>query len=465
MWSGASSRPDTALPMHRVWLRCSPRESVRKRTYALDEDDWEDVLPSACYRNVFLTLVALSSAPDAGSVGPHSSALLLGTCAPSTQVLGCCSLCDMLTCDCSPSFAVSIDRPPNTPDGLRMVSGLDLRVQNCWSERVKQEFGWAAVFNRIWHLGWKREQLASMYLGLPTEMRQVIGKLSMTLGELIEIKRSAMSKAILMQTFQQLAVGENDGTDLTDMEAGCVEDGELARLTTTYNVTNGERKGFHISRTMAHMMGFNYEEAIARVGGCQMSLAYTELEGLAMSLDHARMVASGHLSWTRYLRTLSARDNRPGVLVRAEFATNVDSLGRCMSTTWTLFPVSVEEFDRQLDTAAETVRPFMSVLGDHRRGQELLDDAKSDQDKLKVASLMQTRQGVQILKLFASVIDEELVSPVRASVSAARVEAQTLLAARCTLEEETSRSSRVNVREGSGQLWGDEQEQEQQGEC
>jgi hypothetical protein len=181
-------------------------------------------------------------------------------------------------------------------------------------------------------------------------------------------------------------------------------------------------------------------------------LGYTELEALAAQIDIVKMVASGHPSGTRYLRMVSPRDYQPGVLVRAEFTTNVDSLGRCMSITWRFFAVSVEEFDRQLDTAAATVRPFMSVLGDHRRGQELLDDAKTDLEKLKVASLVQTQQGVQILKLLAKVIDEELVSPVRASLSAARVQAQTVRAARCTFAEETSRSSRVNAGEGSGQL-------------
>jgi poly-D-alanine transfer protein DltD len=112
----------------------------------------------------------------------------------------------------------------------------------------------------------------------------------------------------------------------------------------------------------------------------------------------------------------------------------------------------VEEFDRQLDTAAATVRPLMSVLGDRRRGQALLDDAKSDQEKRKVASLLQTQQGVQILKLLAKVIDEQLVSTVTASLCAARVQAQTVRAARSTFAEETNRSSRVNVWEGSGQL-------------
>jgi len=106
----------------------------------------------------------------------------------------------------------------------------------------------------------------------------------------------------------------------------------------------------------------------------------------------------------------------------------------------------VEEFDRQLDTAAATVRPFMSVLGDSRRGQALLDDAKSDQEKLKVASLLQTRQGVQILKVLAKVIDEQLVSTVRASLSAARVQAQTVRATRSTFAEETGGRSRVNVK-------------------
>jgi len=467
MWSGASGRPGTALPMHRVWLRCSPREPGRKRPYALvnaacDEDDWEHLLPVSCYRSFFFTLVALPSGPDqlasggpAGSVGPHSRALLLGTCGPS-QVLGSCSLCDMFTCACKPSCAVSIDRPPNTPDGLRIVSGLDLRVQNCWSERVKQDFGWTAVFNRSWHFGWKREQLASMYLSLPTEVKQVMGKLSSTWRELIEIKRSAVSKAILVQTFEQSVVGGEGGTDLMDLEAGCFEDGEVAAMTTTYNVTNSERQGFHMTRAMAHMLGYSYEEALVRLGDCQLDMSNwnvgDELEMLATHVDQLRMVISGHLSWTRYFRMLTARDCQPGVLVRAEFSTNLDSLGRCISTTWRFFPVSVEEFDRQLDTAAATVRPLMSVLGDRRRGQALLDDAKSDQEKRKVASLLQTQQGVQILKLLAKVIDEQLVSTVTASLCAARVQAQTVRAARSTFAEETNRSSRVNVWEGSGQL-------------
>jgi hypothetical protein len=116
-----------------------------------------------------------------------------------------------------------------------------------------------------------------------------------------------------------------------------------------------------------------------------------------------------------------------------------------MSTTWKLFPVSVEEFDRQLDKAPESVRPFMSLIGDRRRGQELLDDARTDREKLRLANLLQTRKGVQILKLLAAVIDDEVFSTVRASLSAARVQAQNALAARSTYAEEASRSSRVNA--------------------
>jgi len=460
MWSSAASLPATALPMHRVWLRCSPREPGRKRPYALvnaacDEDDWEDLLPVSCYRSVFLTLVALPSGPDqpaaGGPVGPHLRTLLLGICGHS-QGLGSCSLCDMLSCDCKPSCAVSIHRPPRTPDGLQIVSGLDLRVQNCWSERVKQDFGWTAVFNRSWHFGWNRERLADIYRNVPTELRQVVGKLSSAFCELIEIKRSAVSKAILMQTFEQSAVGGEGGTDAMDLEARSFEDGEVAAMTTIYNVTNGERNGFHGTRAMAHMMGYSYEEASARLGSCQLCLWLTELEALTIQFDQVRMVASGHTSWTRYMCISTARDYQPGRLVRAEFSTKVDSLGRCMSTTWKLFPVSVEEFDRQLDNAPESVRPFMSLLGDSRRGQELLDDAKTDQEKLKLAHLLQTPEGVRILKLLAKVIDNQLVSTLRALLSAGRIQAQNVRAARSTFALEASSRSRVNVWEGSGQL-------------
>jgi len=59
---------------------------------------------------------------------------------------------------------------------------------------------------------------------------------------------------------------------------------------------------------------------------------------------------------------------------------------------------------------------------------------------------------MQMLERLAKAIDEELLSTVEASLSAARAQAQTVRAARITFAGEASRSSRLDAWEGSGPL-------------
>jgi len=86
----------------------------------------------------------------------------------------------------------------------------------------------------------------------------------------------------------------------------------------------------------------------------------------------------------------------------------------------------VEDFDEQLDKNPSTVRPLMAVIGDRRRGQELLEDAKDDDTRLKFCNLQKTPEGILVLQRLADVIGTELGSTLRGALMFARMQAQRL---------------------------------------
>jgi hypothetical protein len=142
-----------------------------------------------------------------------------------------------------------------------------------------------------------------------------------------------------------------------------------------------------------------------------------------------KMLAQGIRTFTRWIRWQNRGPDGAsvgGVLCRAECVFEFDCLGRCTSTTWKCRSVSVEDFDEQLDKNPSTVRPLMAVIGDRRRGQELLEDAKDDDTRLKFCNLQKTPEGILVLQRLADVIGTELGSTLRGALMFARMQAQRL---------------------------------------
>ena len=74
------------------------------------------------------------------------------------------------------------------------------------------------------------------------------------------------------------------------------------------------------------------------------------------------------------------------------------------------------EFDRALERNPEVVRPFMHAIGDHRRGQELLDSTEDDKKRQTLTNLMKSPEGRQLLDKLARLMDESVGATLRASL-------------------------------------------------
>ena len=149
----------------------------------------------------------------------------------------------------------------------------------------------------------------------------------------------------------------------------------------------------------------------------------------------ANMVAQGIKSFTRWARWQNRGQDGAsigGKLVCLTCSFQFDCLGRCTATLWQGRLVSVEDFDEQLDKVPSScdiaVRPFMAALGDHRRGRELLEDAKDDESRHKFCNLQKTTEGMLLLQRLAHVVGTGLGVTLRRSLMSARMLAQRLQA-------------------------------------
>jgi hypothetical protein len=196
----------TALrPMHRVWMRCSPREGSlqkRKRFSSVggegDAGDgvgelgeqhpcWE----KAFYSPVVFYLIRLTR---------HERALLLGLVGAPLN-LGPCGICGMTCCDYARDrpqalqVAARMQYPMRRPEQFEEIGGVDLEYQSLWATTVKRDFAWCGVFDRVWNFGYEREQLTRMFTSMPPQMRHATQALTVGVQRLIQAKKRIASQA------------------------------------------------------------------------------------------------------------------------------------------------------------------------------------------------------------------------------------------------------------------------------
>jgi len=159
----------------------------------------------------------------------------------------------------------------------------------------------------------------------------------------------------------------------------------------------------------------SYDEMVARLGSCRLPIPSSELEFLGCVAYQLRQAICGRTRYTLYGRAFHG--DGPGAwLWRSEFMT--PGATEFAAPRWHMSAVSVAEFDRQLDRNPEIVRPYMYAIGDHRRGQELLDSAHLDRQRETMANLQNTPQGRELLNKFARVLDETIVAKLRELLAA-----------------------------------------------
>jgi hypothetical protein len=161
----------------------------------------------------------------------------------------------------------------------------------------------------------------------------------------------------------------------------------------------------------------SYEEMSARMGSCRLPLPCSELESLCCMVYQLRQAIRGTTRYTFYLRIYN-HHRQSAQLHRCEFSAQPSSTG-FVSPSWHYTAISVAEFDRQLDRNPRIVRPYMYAIGDHRRGQELLDSAHLDQQRETLANVQKTPQGREMLDNLARMMDETIGAKLRALLAAA----------------------------------------------
>jgi hypothetical protein len=162
----------------------------------------------------------------------------------------------------------------------------------------------------------------------------------------------------------------------------------------------------------------SYDELVARIGSCRLPLPCSELEFLGFMAHSLRHAICGRTRYHFYVRAFNHHGGAR--LIRAERSTNscIRPSTDFAAPSWHYYDISVAEFDRELDRNPEMVRPYMYAIGDHRRGQELLDSAHLDQQRETLANLQKTPQGREMLDNLARVMDETIGATLRELLAA-----------------------------------------------
>ena len=138
------------------------------------------------------------------------------------------------------------------------------------------------------------------------------------------------------------------------------------------------------------------------MGRCEFHMPLTELELLGSMIRQLLLFTQGPVRHCAgYHRVRMA--NGSFALVRVDCAVKTDLVGRPVSFRNTYAPVTIAEFDAELERNPEQVRPLMVLIGDKRRGKELLSDGHRDDASHSFSTLGQTPEGRQLLARFAAV--------------------------------------------------------------
>ena len=424
MWPSDAANVGAQLPpMHRIWIRCCPREAgLGKRKLSsiaggdgglvVDGPDElsEDALSyeQSLYAPVLAYVMQLKS---------NGRVLILGsTGAP--QILGRCGKYGRGRCESTYEFqdalvAVRMQHTLRRPEHFHAISGVDLEIQEMWTVSAKRDFAWCGVFDRIWNFGYNREQLKHMFSSMPPQLREAAEReatagLTAGVQRLMAMKRRDESNTRRLQESPgDLPIRDPKAVYFSEQSEADVPDPQDGALLGVHYDDVGRRQGFQVTGEFAEMFGLScYDELLSRTLSCSLPMPATELDMLGIHLYQLEMALSGRTRFSYYQR-LFRQNDRTAVLARVDLSYSQGNVTlRCTT-------VSVAEFDHQLATNPGIVRPYMHAIGDRRRGQELLDSARDDMLRSAVSDLRETPEGRQLLANFASAMDGRVGMTVR----------------------------------------------------
>ena len=125
------------------------------------------------------------------------------------RAMGACRMCGMASCTRTQTagplqLGLRVQRPLPKPLQFEAIIGPEQRLQDQWTARIRNDFGWTCgLFGRIWHVGHDRQRLAAVFSSVSPELRRVLSEGCATVTEIIDAKKSMVSKAVLLQDFER----------------------------------------------------------------------------------------------------------------------------------------------------------------------------------------------------------------------------------------------------------------------
>ena len=350
-----------------------------------------------------------SSAPLSSRSSEHvgKRALLLGVF-QGTTVLPTCSICEMPCCfrtqhNYPTEVVCQVQRPVYRAIQFQKVSHTQDQI---WDKYIGSNFGWSQLaMNRVWTYGISREFYAELFGNLPPALLSVFKNICMSTEVLIAYKKSQLSKAVALQSYQLSSAGGGDVLDEDDFDPDNeLKEGQNA-WRTVFDPLTGMRTGFQITKGMSALLQCGYEETCVRLRRCELKPFWNHLEMIAFICDSILEAFGNVLEQTRYCRTWTPGQGQ-GFLFRFDVTWKSDVLGRRLMNRYVFSQITADEYDRALRETPEQCRPFLGPKGmcDMRSGRQLIESAEHDYYAHSLQELSKTEAGREYLNRYAALI-------------------------------------------------------------
>jgi len=444
---------------------------------ALSEVPWQ-YTPVLVHQLIPILPSSRSSSASSDSEGSNARqmprALLIASLGAPCAVFSMpeCTMCNSLCCFrteiATPlEIAVPVHEPRRLVRGFQRLTGPSDKV---WDQKIQRDFAWMGqAFNRVWHSGLDRENIAAMITTCPPELALVMRRVCGAMGVLISFKMQQINKAIQLQSqLSESHVELEFPPDDADYSHETAD--EVGIFTTFYDPQTQERRGLMMSPGIKIIADCSFDELCMRMATCDTPSPFNETEWICWILDQMLCASAGVTSLVRYHRI---RGYHTGKLVRWESSLQMDAVGRVTRAKHVVTPVRVSEFDKEVRENPALVRPFQLLLGDQRRGQDLINSAIHDYEAYRFRNLQCTPEGRSFLSVMATVIDQTMSSVYAKAAQVSAMQAAMAAAQVCvfvcvSVKERGREAERARGREGEtegGGEGGRERERRRDGDC
>jgi len=399
----------------------SSRPSSKFNAFGLDDEldsEFPELPEVPHYMPVFVQQVIPFEHSSTSVGADHDTsrrALLIASFGETREAHGlpACDLCEMACCF-RPELTNPIELLAPSPTPLRLTpqgvqKGHSI-TDKIWEQQIIGEFSFLrdSPHRAVWDCGVSRQGIADLLRNWGPEIDAVMKKACSAIDKFIRHKREGMNKAVLLQNHEQLSEAGMEWPD-EEMDSGKYDLNEVGVIRNFYVPSTQARIGFEVSVGMRTVLDTTFGELCTKLSLCDMQSPLNEVEHLCWCLDQILAAASGESPIVRYHRFRTGAGR--GKLVRLEVTYDLDIVGRIVSSKSKIFSVTAREFDRELHENPAKVRPLLGLVGDGRRGQELIDSAGRDYAYYCFRNLQGTEKGRELVVKLAKAI-EQVMGPI-----------------------------------------------------